>query len=61
MANVVLIMSMSLDGFIAGPDDGPSDPMGAGGHRLHAWLGDGSDDDPRSFRPSGPSGESSTR
>jgi hypothetical protein len=28
-------MSMSLDGFIAGPNDGPDLPLGEGGERLH--------------------------
>ncbi|HST65219.1 MAG TPA: dihydrofolate reductase family protein [Mycobacteriales bacterium] len=37
-SNVRLYMSMSLDGFIAGPDDGPKSPMGTGGERLHSWL-----------------------
>jgi dihydrofolate reductase len=31
-------MTMSLDGFVAGPDDGPADPMGVGGFRLFDWL-----------------------
>ena len=31
MSNSVLYMSMSLDGFIAGPDDGPGQGLGAGG------------------------------
>ena len=30
-------MSISLDGFIAGPDQGPDDPIGVGGLRLHEW------------------------
>jgi dihydrofolate reductase len=29
---------MSLDGFVAGPDDGPDLPLGAGGERLHEWV-----------------------
>jgi dihydrofolate reductase len=33
-------MSMSLDGFITGPDDGPGNGLGTGGTRLHAWLGE---------------------
>jgi dihydrofolate reductase len=37
MAKVVLFMSMSLDGFIAGPDDTASDPIGRDGERLFAW------------------------
>jgi dihydrofolate reductase len=40
MAKSVLYMSMSLDGFIAGPDDGPGNGLGDGGGRLHEWLGD---------------------
>ena len=57
LGNLVLDMSMSLDGFITGPDDGSEAGLGVDGHRLHAWLGDGSGDDPRSYRPDGPSGE----
>jgi dihydrofolate reductase len=38
----VLYMSMSLDGFIAGPNEGPGNGLGDGGHRLHEWyLADG--------------------
>jgi dihydrofolate reductase len=37
MAKVVLFMAMSLDGFIAGPDDTVSQPAGRGGERLFAW------------------------
>ncbi len=33
-----LYMSMSLDGFIAGPDDRTGQEMGAGGFRLFNWL-----------------------
>jgi dihydrofolate reductase len=33
----VLYMSMSLDGFIAGPNERPDNPLGDGGHRLHEW------------------------
>jgi hypothetical protein len=34
MSNSVLYMSMSLDGFIAGPDEGPGNGLGDGEHRL---------------------------
>jgi hypothetical protein len=34
MARSVLYMSMSLDGFITGADDGPGNGLGTGGHRL---------------------------
>jgi dihydrofolate reductase len=48
-------MSMSVDGFIAGPDDGPERGLGVGGEPLHGWLADGGDS-PGSYRPaSGPS------
>jgi dihydrofolate reductase len=34
----VLYMSMSLDGFIAGPNERRDNGLGDGGHRLHEWL-----------------------
>ncbi|GAA1023677.1 deaminase [Acrocarpospora pleiomorpha] len=37
MAASVLYMSMSLDGYIAGPNDGPDNPGGDGFIRLHEW------------------------
>jgi dihydrofolate reductase len=55
MSKVVLDMSMSVDGFIAGPDDGIDRGLGVGGERLHAWLGDGGAD-PRSYRPADEAG-----
>jgi hypothetical protein len=36
-------MSMSLDGFIAGPNEGPGNGLGDGGHRLHEWALTGAD------------------
>jgi hypothetical protein len=38
MSATVLYMSMSLDGFIAGPNAGPNNGLGDGGNRLHDWL-----------------------
>lgn len=38
MSSTVLYMSMSLDGFIAGPDVSPEHGLGVGGERLHDWL-----------------------
>ena len=32
---------MSLDSFIAGPNDGPGQPLGEGGERLFAWYSSG--------------------
>lgn len=40
MGKVTVDMSMSLDGFIAGPNDGPERPLGDGGERLHEWVYD---------------------
>ncbi|MEC3953334.1 dihydrofolate reductase family protein [Nocardia sp. CDC153] len=31
-------LSVSLDGFVAGPDQGPDAPLGVGGERLHEWA-----------------------
>jgi len=33
-------ISMSLDGFIAGPNAGVANPLGDGGDRLHEWMYD---------------------
>jgi dihydrofolate reductase len=55
MSSSVLYMSMSLDGYIAGPNDGPDNPGGDGGavERLHAW----GYTDTGELRRSGPAGE----
>jgi dihydrofolate reductase len=45
LSATVLYMSMSLDGFIAGPNEGPGNGLGDGGHRLHEWLLPGADAD----------------
>jgi dihydrofolate reductase len=41
MGKVSMGLSMSLDGFIAGPNDGPEHPLGEGGERLFAWYSTG--------------------
>lgn len=43
MGKVILNMSMSLDGYIAGPNHSVKKPLGEGGERLHDWLFKGSD------------------
>ncbi len=55
MSSSVLYMSMSLDGFIAGPNDGPDNPGGDGGavERLHSWGYTPAGE----LRRSGPAGE----
>ena len=40
MGNVVIDMSMSLDGYIAAPDDNPQQGLGEDGMRLHNWAFD---------------------
>ena len=31
-------LSMSLDGYVAGPNQSLEDPLGVGGERLHEWV-----------------------
>jgi dihydrofolate reductase len=50
----VLYMSMSLDGYIAGPNDDPGNPGGDGFGRLHEWF---VTPDGEFTRPGGPAGE----
>lgn len=38
MSKVFLDLSMSLDGFTAGPNVGVEHPMGVEGERLHDWM-----------------------
>jgi dihydrofolate reductase len=37
---VFVDITMSLDGFIAGPNDGPGNGLGDGGEELHEWVYD---------------------
>ena len=57
MSSSVLYMSMSLDGYIAAPNDEPGNPGGDGFMRLHEWYSA----DGESGRPSGRPGTCSTR
>jgi dihydrofolate reductase len=50
MTKVTTALSTSVDGFIAGGDDGMEQPLGTGGQRLFLWYGDG--DTPSRFYPS---------
>ncbi len=50
MTMVVTALSTSVDGFIAGADDGPEQPLGIGGQRLFKWYSDG--DTPSRYFPS---------
>jgi dihydrofolate reductase len=44
MTKVVADITMSLDGFVTGPDPGPEQGLGRGGEALHTWAV--SSDDP---------------
>jgi dihydrofolate reductase len=50
MTQVITGLSTSLDGFIAGADDGLERPLGTGGERLFQWFSDG--DTPSRYYPS---------
>ena len=50
MTNVLAGITTSVDGYIAGPNDGPGKGLGEGGERLHYWVFGGPwtyDSDPR--------------
>jgi dihydrofolate reductase len=38
MARITVDISMSLDGFVAGPDPSMQDPLGKRGEELHEWV-----------------------
>lgn len=38
MSIVKADITISLDGYLAGPNDGPEFPLGEGGERLHQWV-----------------------
>lgn len=38
MAKLTFEISMSLDGFVAGPNQTLEEPLGEGGERLHEWV-----------------------
>jgi dihydrofolate reductase len=38
MTKVIADITMSLDGFVTGPDAGPDNGLGTGGEPLHAWV-----------------------
>ena len=52
MTKVLAGITTSVDGYIAGPDDGPGKGLGEGGERLHYWVFGG----PWTY-DSGPKGE----
>jgi dihydrofolate reductase len=38
VSKVIVDIGMSLDGFIAGPNSGPRNPLGDQGTRIHRWV-----------------------
>ena len=49
MSKIVAGITISVDGYITGPDDGPGCGLGVGGERLHYWVFGG----PWSYESSG--------
>src|SRR4051794_37367807 len=50
MSRIVADISVSLDGFVTGPDAGPESGLGTGGEALHAWAFSDDPDDRRFLR-----------
>ena len=42
---ILLNMSMSLDGYVTGPDVSQANPLGIGGEDLHEWMFPPSEED----------------
>jgi hypothetical protein len=38
MSRLRLNISMSLDGYVAGPEQSLKEPLGIGGEQLHEWI-----------------------
>jgi dihydrofolate reductase len=49
MARVICDMSMSLDGFVTGPNDSRENPFGDGAGMLHDWLSSAATDEDRAL------------
>jgi len=49
---IVADISVSLDGFVTGPDPGPDNGLGIGGEALHTWAFSDDPDDRRVLRES---------
>ena len=50
MTKVTAAITISVDGYVAGPNDGPGNGLGDGGERLHYWVFGGPwtyDEEPR--------------
>ncbi|MDC0771466.1 dihydrofolate reductase family protein [Streptomyces sp. HD] len=50
MTRIIADISVSLDGFVTGPDPGPLNGLGTGGEALHTWAFSDDPDDRRVLR-----------
>ncbi|MER7661645.1 dihydrofolate reductase family protein [Streptomyces sp. NPDC096193] len=50
MTRIIADISVSLDGFVTGPDPGPDNGLGTGGEVLHTWAFSDDPDDRRVLR-----------
>ncbi|MFE9835169.1 dihydrofolate reductase family protein [Streptomyces sp. NPDC005551] len=50
MTRIIADISVSLDGFVTGPDPGPDNGLGTGGEALHTWAFSDDPDDRRCLR-----------
>ncbi|SEQ11183.1 dihydrofolate reductase family protein [Streptomyces radiopugnans] len=50
MTRIIADISISLDGFVTGPDPGPDNGLGTGGEALHTWAFSEDPDDRRILR-----------
>ncbi|MGR6998399.1 dihydrofolate reductase family protein [Yinghuangia aomiensis] len=50
MTRIIADISVSLDGFVTGPDPGPDRGLGTGGEALHTWAFSEDPDDRRILR-----------
>ncbi len=49
MTRVICDMSMSLDGYVTGPNDSRENPFGDGAELLHGWISDAATDEDRAI------------
>jgi dihydrofolate reductase len=49
MARVICDMSISLDGYVTGPNDSRENPFGDGAETLHHWMSSAATDDDRAI------------
>lgn len=50
MTRIIADISVSVDGFVTGPDPGPDNGLGTGGEALHTWAFSDDPDDRRVLR-----------